>query len=136
MKNIMRGINMKAIRTMVFKKAQNYKEGDVIENMKHWSAEGGEYTDPDLDNTYTYLFECCNLEGEEIDYDRIDEDEDYERKMYDLGINTDCSDEKEIYVEPSVKFRVVEVEEMQDWTEEYGTETYIQNIKVEMIKER
>lgn len=123
---------MKATRTMVFNKAQNYTEGTVIDNMKHWSAEGGEYADADLDSTYTYIFECENLEGEVIDYDRIDEDEDYESKMYDLGINADCSDEKEIYVESSVKFRVVEVEEMQDWTEEYGTETYVQKIKVVM----
>lgn len=124
---------MKGIRTMVFSYQQKYSVGDTISNMKHWCAEDGDYIDTDLDHTYTYIFTCNNLEGEIIDYDRIESDEDYEALMYARGIDAYCSNEKEIYIDESVQFRILEVGELQDYTEEYGTDTYIQEIKVEMM---
>lgn len=123
---------MVATRTMVFSEAQNYKVGDTISDMKHWSLEGGEYVDPDLDSTYTYIFSCENIDGEVIDYDRIEEDEDYEQRMYDLGINADCSAERELYVSEDVEFEIVEVGRLEDYSEEYGRPTFIQDIKVVM----
>lgn len=62
--------------------------------MQHWSLEGGEYSDPDLDDTYLYFFRCENTDGEIVDYDRIDEDDEYAERMESLGINAYCSAEK------------------------------------------
>ena len=123
---------MEAYRTMVFSSDQNYKVGDTISNMQHWSLEGGEYSDPDLDNTYLYLFRCENTDGEIVDYDRIDEDDEYAERMESLGINAYCSAEKELYVDSSVEFVITEVKRMEDWSEEYGRPRFEQEITVVM----
>ena len=123
---------MEAYRTMVFSSDQNYKVGDTISNMQHWSLEGGEYSDPDLDDTYLYFFRCGNIDGEIVDYDRIDEDDEYAERMEDLGINAYCSAEKELYVDSSVEFVITEVKRMEDWSEEYGRPRFEQEITVVM----
>ena len=123
---------MEAYRTMVFSSDQNYKVGDTISNMQHWSLEGGEYSDPDLDDTYLYLFRCENTDGEIVDYDRIDEDDEYAERMESLGINAYCSAEKELYVDSSVEFVITEVKRMEDWSEEYGRPRFEQEITVVM----
>lgn len=123
---------MEAYRTMVFSSDQNYKVGDTISNMQHWSLEGGEYSDPDLDDTYLYFFRCENIDGEIVDYDRIDEDDEYAERMESLGINAYCSAEKELYVDSSVEFVITEVKSMEDWSEEYGRPRFEQEITVVM----
>lgn len=100
--------------------------------MQHWSLEGGEYSDPDLDDTYLYLFRCENIDGEIVDYDRIDEDDEYAERMESLGINAYCSAEKELYVDSSVEFVITEVKRMEDWSEEYGRPRFEQEITVVM----
>lgn len=117
-------------RTMVFEEKQNFSVGGTLRNMRHWCDDDGQYLDTDLNGTYTYIFECEFLDGEKIDYDRITEDDDYQEECYDRGINADCASESEIYVDSAAEFEITEMGELEDWSEEYGTLTFIQRLKV------
>ena len=86
-----------------------FKVGDIIHTGTHWSN-GGEYDGSDMYNgEYTYCFECRELVGHKVDYNEIEENDEYANELYsNYGITEECSDEKEILVKEDT-FKVVSV---------------------------
>lgn len=135
--------NGTATRQMVFSNIQNYKVGDVLTNMVHWTN-GGLYEECDLDCSYCYEFKCNNLSGHEIDYMALDEYDDYGEESYNeeyanaisnYNINIDCMEEKEVLVDSTAKFRIISIESNteEDFNRADDEPAYICEITVEMI---
>ena len=112
-----------ATRIMMFGTEQDYKIGDIITNMVHWSKEDGYYEPVQEDETaFCYFFNCENLQGHQVDYEKILEDEKYDSELSELGIGEGCESEKEVIVNKSVKFEICEIEERSD--EPFETEDF------------
>lgn len=131
---------------MSFYELQNYKVGDVITKMVHYTN-GGTYTQWDNNGRkYCYNFVCKNVEGHEVDYLKLDEDNDYcedtygaeyanEIDKFDFAINIDCIEEKEILVNEFANFKIISIASNteEDFNTEEDEPAYECEIVVEMI---
>lgn len=139
--------NGTAMRHMAFRNIEQYRVGDILTNMVHWSN-GGDFTDiGDTPTDYCYEFECENLEGHEVDYIALDEDDENGEERYDAeyaeavnkyGVTYECSEEREIIVDENAKFEIIGISKVTD-EEEITEEDFphddvpVVQIKVRMI---
>lgn len=95
---------------------EEIKVGAIITGMVHWSKSGGNFSpDSDLDGRFqhgdSYVFECENFQGHEVNYELIEKDEGYAEKMREYGINEDCFGEKEVIADKEAKFEIIDIDE-------------------------
>lgn len=91
-------------RIMEFDEEQNYQVGGVYSLGIHWSTPDISTEEFLQQKRYTYIFHCENLEGYQLDYDNLTEDD-----MFELDTNEDCFEECEVLVDPDKKFEILDI---------------------------